>query len=135
MGSYEAWCRVVRDALVWAGAEDPATTQDDLRETADVEGDEIGALLTAWHALLGERAVTMRELLESAAVATSSTATMSQALHDALAGLMPGGAQPTAHAIGNRLRTLRDQICCGLVLRSARAEGHVKAARWKVTRV
>jgi hypothetical protein len=33
MGSYGAWCRVVRDALVWAGGGDPAKTRDALRES------------------------------------------------------------------------------------------------------
>jgi hypothetical protein len=119
MGSYGAWCGVVRDAIVWAGAEDPAETQTELRETADVEGDELCELLTTWAAQLGDRAVTAGELVQQA----------NGPLREALRGIMPGGAEPAAHAIGNRLRTLRDQISQGLVLRS-RADRNRKA--WRV---
>ncbi|HEY4159593.1 MAG TPA: bifunctional DNA primase/polymerase, partial [Polyangiaceae bacterium] len=135
MGSYPAWCRVVRDALVWAGGADPVTTQDELRESSDVERDELRDLLTAWHAVLGEQAVTTRELLAVArggpvpgverarrhgrysAGPSEAESERAGALLDALRGITPGGAEPAAHAIGNRLRTIRGQLVGDLVLR------------------
>lgn len=139
MGSYTAWCRVVRDALVWAGATDPAITQDALRETADVERDELRDLLTAWHGLLGDRAVTVRELLDAAyngripgdepapraggkfARVPAAGPAAGAELLDALRGVTPGEREPTPHTIGNRLRTLRGQIVGGLVLQEGKA--------------
>jgi hypothetical protein len=134
MGSYEAWCRVVRDSLVWAGAADPAVTQDALRESADVERDELRDLLTAWHTVLGDRLVTVRELLDAAQTGRvpgigperSVGAKVARppgdgsTLLDALRGVTPNGAEPTTHTIGNRLRTMRGQIVGGLVLREGR---------------
>lgn len=151
MGSYEAWCRVVRDALVWAGAPDPAVTQDALREGADVERDELRDLLTAWDALLGSRAVTVRELLDAAQTGCPPGATRNKvagkftqssdteralgtSMLDALRGITPNGAEPAAHTIGNRLRTMRGQIVDGLVLREGpRARGD--RATYEVRRV
>jgi hypothetical protein len=130
MGSYTAWCRVVRDALVWAGAEDPATTQDALRESADVERDELGDLLSAWHATLGDRAVTARELLDAARAGTDAGR-----LLDALRGAMPSGAEPSAHGIGNALRKVRGQIVGGLVLRESAGLTGANARKWCIRSV
>jgi hypothetical protein len=131
LGSYEAWCRVVRDALVWAGADDPAETQDTLRETSDVERDELRDLLSAWHEALGDGPVTVRALLDAARSGRP-------ALYDALRGIMPGGADPTAHGIGNRLRALRGQMIGGLVLSpgaNVSDAGHGRRPTWRVRHV
>jgi len=128
MGSYNAWCRVVRDALVWVGAADPAETQDALREDADVERDELRDLLTAWHAVLEDTPVTVRELLGKA------SGTSGVELIEALRGITPGDREPTAHTIGNRLRVLRGQMIGGLVLREKRIERD-NVRRWAVVKV
>jgi hypothetical protein len=149
MGSYEAWCRVVRDALVWAGGVDPAGTQDALRESADVERDELRDLLHAWHEVVGDQAVTVRELLDAAKgteagrggagvrgrlAASKADAPSREALLDALRAIMPNGAEPTPHGVGNRLRTLRGQIVGGLVLKDGpKARGD--RATYQVVRV
>lgn len=130
MGSYTAWCRVVRDALVWLGAADPAETQAQLRENADVEGDEVRDLINAWHALLGEKTVTVRALLDSA----DSGGEKAEALRDALRAIMPNGVEPTAHAIGIKLRTLREQVVGGRWLLPCTPDKHAKTAAWRVAR-
>lgn len=132
-GSYEEWCRVVRDALVWAGGADPVETQAGLREHADVERDELADLLREWDALLGAQPVTAAQLLEAARsgrapgkAARYANAADGFPLLDALRGIMPNGAEPTAHLIGNRLRKRRGQIVAGLVLQvGAKARGGV----------
>jgi hypothetical protein len=133
MGSYDAWCRVVRDALVWAGAADPAATQDALRETADVERDEVRELLVAWHDLLGEKAVTSRQLLDRCETSGIGKNDQRQALLDAVEGALPNGARITAHAIGNKLRTMRGQIAADLVLREGK-KAHGGRATYRVLR-
>lgn len=131
MGSYSAWCRVVRDALIWAGGSDPAATQDALRESADVERDELRDLVSAWHGCIGEGAVTVRGALEAARdMAGGELAT---ALLDALRGIMPNGAEPSAHVIGNRLRALRGQFVDGLTLREGKRDNR-NTATWQVVR-
>jgi len=117
MGSYHAWCRVVRDALVWAGGTDPAATQDALRESADVERDELRELLTAWHAAVGESAVTVRGLLDAATTyAPGAGHEPKRALHDALRALVPGDAPLSTSSLGNALRRFRGQKAGGLAL-------------------
>jgi len=148
MGSYSAWCHVVRDALVWAGSLDPASTQDALRESADVEGDEVRELLAAWHGLLGSGPTTVAELLKAAhsgiapearPVAgggrwgTDAGASAERPLLDALRAVTPGGGEPVAHSLGNRLRTMRGQIAGGLVLEPGEAtRGNVRTWRVRV---
>ncbi len=144
MGSYTAWCRVVRDALVWAGAADPAETQDALRETADVERDELRDLLSAWHGLLGEAPVTVRDLLEAARtgrvpgvvskVRVGKFSMMSTETSAALRGITPNGAEPAPHVVGNALRTRRGNIVGGLALQSGHPARGGKAT-WLVRRV
>jgi len=45
-GSFEAWSRVIRGAIVWIGLPDPAETREELRRTADAEATEIASLLS-----------------------------------------------------------------------------------------
>lgn len=141
MGSYDAWCRVVRDAVVWAGGADPAETQDTLRESADVERDELRELLTAWHAVLGDRAVTARELLDAAHGAARTMGARIQAqraeadpagvLLDALRGVMPDGREPSPHGVGNALRRAQGQIADGRRL-VVTGTAHGGARRYRV---
>ncbi|RYZ01650.1 MAG: bifunctional DNA primase/polymerase [Myxococcales bacterium] len=155
MGSYGAWCRVVRDALVWAGGGDPAETQDALREDADVERDELRDLLSAWHGLLGDQAITVRELLEAARTGRkpdkadepddkparvtapggrfAPPTAEADALADALRGIMPSGIEPSTHAVGKRLQSLRSGRSGGLVLRQ-RGVAHGGGKRWQVAK-
>jgi hypothetical protein len=139
MGSFEEWCRVVRDALVWAGGADPVETQAGLREHSDVERDELATLLREWHGLLGERAVTAAELLSAARSGRASEAQTKAApgsmrarlldapsaggrpLWDALCGIMPDGKDPTPHLVGNRLRKRRGQVVGGLAIKAGEA--------------
>ena len=64
LGSYEAWAGLVAAALVWAGLPSPVATQEDLDENSSSELTQLRALVSAWLAALGERAVTVAELLE-----------------------------------------------------------------------
>jgi hypothetical protein len=64
MGSFERWSAVVRAALVWAGQDDPAETQDALRESADSEREPVENLLRAWNARYGTGAVTGPDIIK-----------------------------------------------------------------------
>jgi hypothetical protein len=130
MGSYGAWCRVVRDAIVWAGGQDAAETQDALREDSDVERDDLLVLLCAWDALHGESVITARELVESCRAPGSSPD--KKALLDALLGLLPNDVKLSPHAIAKRLQTLRGGRSGGFVLRH-RGQDRRNVKRWQVT--
>lgn len=47
-GSFEGWSEVVRNAVVWAGLEDPASTRKELAASADSEGSALAQLLAGW---------------------------------------------------------------------------------------
>jgi hypothetical protein len=63
-GRFEDWSRFVRSPLVWLGMSDPCVTRQRV-ETGDEDRTGLGALLEAWHALLGERKATVRQALGS----------------------------------------------------------------------
>jgi hypothetical protein len=50
-GSYEAWSRIVRGAVVWAGWPDPAAGRVELRNRGDTETTAMGVLLSKWERL------------------------------------------------------------------------------------
>ena len=127
MGSYESWSRVVRAALVWAGLEDSASTQDGLRETADTEREGIVALLKAWRQSVGVHAVTAAELLRKAEGQGGA------ALKDAIQGLVDGagGGLPSVQRLGYKLKSIRGRVVAGLALE--RGDEHTRAgATWRV---
>ncbi len=143
MGSFESWSRNVAAPLVWLGLPDPVSTQDALREVADVERDDVGALLAAWFDLFPDAtAVTARELL--AAAETRFTpglpdpdASKHQSLKDALVGLFESKDAerlPTANKLGYRLRTLRGTMIHGLRLERA-GETRDSSVQWRVSRL
>lgn len=47
-GSYEAWDKVVRSALIWAGAADPRAGHDTLHVAADADTEPLRVLVAAW---------------------------------------------------------------------------------------
>jgi hypothetical protein len=66
LGSFEEWSDWVRGALVWLGEADPIGTMEDLRE-GDPRLDELTAVLTEWNAVIGDRPMTVREIIDAAA--------------------------------------------------------------------
>jgi hypothetical protein len=61
-GGFEEWDETVRAPLIWAGADDPLGVRERLRE-ADPETAQLGALLMAWHGVLGEQPATLQGAL------------------------------------------------------------------------
>jgi hypothetical protein len=108
LGSYESWSARIQSAIVWAGLPDPAETQDELREQADNETEQLGPLLEAWRAMYGDRAVTASDALRDAREQSSSeydspnpAAVALLAAFDALAF---AGKRVTAQTIGSRIK-------------------------------
>jgi putative DNA primase/helicase len=108
VGSFDAWSRLVRAALVWAGADDPVSTQSDLQEMADADTDVVLDLMRAWHAAFKGEPRT----------AGDAVATLNEGLANALRAFTEttGDRMPTARGLGKRLARHRDCIAGGLVL-------------------
>jgi len=63
LGSFEAWSRRMRAAIVWAGLADPCEGQARLREYADPELTQWGVVLEAWAAYCGDKPKALATLL------------------------------------------------------------------------
>jgi hypothetical protein len=60
IGSFEQW-NLVREALVWVGLPDPATTREVIL-AEDVQKEVLVDLLKLWRKALGDRMVTLKEI-------------------------------------------------------------------------
>jgi putative DNA primase/helicase len=65
LGSFEVWSRWVRDALIWLGEPDPCKTMERIR-IEDPRLKELAAVLGYWKSAIGERPVTVKELIDMA---------------------------------------------------------------------
>jgi hypothetical protein len=136
-GSFEAWDRLVRGAIIWAGGADPIGGTERMRESADDDVDEQRRLLAAWHAVVGEDAVSAAELVRRAMGPFGGNASTAQRdeLRLALAecGTKPDGSLD-ATAVGYRLRAAKGRIVAGLKLSDGGLD-RTGVRLWRVARV
>ena len=64
LGSFEEWSHLVRDCLMWLGEADPCETIEAARAD-DPERTQLAALLENWEAVIGERRVTAKEVIQA----------------------------------------------------------------------
>lgn len=62
IASYGAWSDMCRQPLLWMGQPDPATSIIE-QLLHDPDQDDLGKLLTAWHAAVGDRPIMLRDLI------------------------------------------------------------------------
>ncbi|ARJ65141.1 hypothetical protein WV31_05440 [Magnetospirillum sp. ME-1] len=153
LGSYETWASVVPACLVWLGMADPLASQLDLAAD-DGQRSELRAFLAAWHGVLGDEWVLVRDLEDRVSEAASfkwhaayadadaqaeaaDTEKVSAARH--LRGVLAeltrgkiGGA--ASRMISAYLGNHRREIVDGLRLEQ-RENAHLKVAEWRVARV
>lgn len=128
MGSFDAWSRVVRGAMIWAGCPDPAETQEALREVSDTDLSALEVFFKAWHRRYKADRVTCADVLRD--VDRASTP-LDAALKDALLSFCDDhGKPPSAKRLGARLRNYRSKIVAGLVLQST--EKGERGVMWRV---
>lgn len=65
LGSFDAWSRWVRDALIWLGEADACATMDQLRG-ADPKLEALTMVIEQWHAVLGGARVSVKEAIDAA---------------------------------------------------------------------
>jgi putative DNA primase/helicase len=116
LGSFEAWSRCIRSALVWAGADDPVRSIDRLRDD-DPEFEVRLAVLSAWHAHFGTERVKVAQLrpiidrVENQGLGSELETTLVHALAS-----IGRGPRADIKDVGYWLRSNRDRIAAGLQL-------------------
>ncbi|MDN5871752.1 MAG: hypothetical protein L0H73_13650 [Nitrococcus sp.] len=121
LGSYEAWSRMVRDALIWAGCADPAVVIERARAD-DPTRQALAAVLTEWRRVYGDEGVTARTAID----------TVDDHLRAALELVALRRGELESRALGYWLRGHRDSRSGALVLRSEPGRAGVHA--WRVER-
>jgi len=126
IGSFSAWARAVRDALMWAGGTDVVLTQAGLREGGDLETEEVTSFLGAWHDEFASRETTVTQVM--AAIDGRPE------FRSAAEGLVKPGTPITARTLGQWLKRHRMQQAGGYHVTQGQGDIHAKVATWRVIR-
>lgn len=140
-GSFEAWSRIVRGAVVWIGLPDPGEARGSADEEHDTEAAALAELLAGWEEAARELAPD-RGAVSIAAVLSSLHANDQERaaarppytppaerfprLRAALAQLIPGvpvGKLPNAMQVGALLRRYRERVIGGRMLHARKSHG------------
>jgi len=109
MGSYEAWSRVVRDAVYWAIGCDPCSTRKRL-ESSDPEAMARAAVIDGWlelpHGRTGTTAASALKLVRD-------QPDRYEKLHDAFMEWSRNDVLPSARSLGMRLKALKGRVIDG----------------------
>jgi hypothetical protein len=129
MGSYESWDDLIRSAVIWAGLDDPASTDEGagrgrVRKQSDDDLEGLGALLVALdHAFPGAQPFSTAQIIQRAHDDNEFSI-----LLDSVAAPDRGG-HATGHSVGARFRDHQDRPVEGLVLRKIRRTWKVEHTR------
>lgn len=127
-GSYEAWDKLVRGAIIWAGGADPLGGVQRIRERADDDLDRLRAMLGAWESTLGTTfAMSVADALKKADAGDG-------ALRDAFAAYARPGTKIDGRQLGYALRKVTGRIVGGLYI-EPQAENRNGAVMWRVREV
>lgn len=129
-GSYEEWSALVRNALVWAGLEDPGDTRDELQNAADPDREGAICLLAGWYEVVAAvgRPLAAREVLKVLEEQPSAFPVLRAGIEQLCQ--TPAGHLPSPSALGNRLKKYSERIIDGRCLIPA---GRSKFGQtWKV---
>lgn len=128
-GSFNAWSRLVRQAVVWLGLPDPGETRLQLQARSDVAAESMGLLLDCWEKMDPERrGLTAAQVIHCL---YKQPPTPIPGYHaDMKAALEAFLGRPDSRGLGNKLRDYRRRIFQGRYVDQA---GTVqRAARWAV---
>jgi hypothetical protein len=133
MGSFEGWDDLVRSCLLWAGMNDPASTEPDkgrgrIRSTADDDTEELASMLTEIGRAFPDTPATASEIVKEA----ETDRQLSAALE--LAAASKGG-KVTVRSLGYSLRSACDRPCKGRVLRRGQKDRSNNQQTWIVENV
>jgi hypothetical protein len=127
-GSYEAWSRLVRQAVYWVMCADPWATREKIR-TADPTLNTLAALLEGWQELPGGRSgISVAETLRI--LNNPDHKDNFTILRGALMEWSKNDKLPGAGTIGCKLRSYRKRVMDGRYLDAQ--SGHAGVQNWKV---
>jgi phage/plasmid primase-like uncharacterized protein len=123
LGSFEAWSRLVRGALLWLDVADPVAVMARTRE-ADPKLAALRAVLSEWRTAFGREPVRVRELIEMATETTggfsgSRTEFTRPDFREALLTVAGAGGAINSRALGKWLSSNRDRIADGMSLQNS----------------
>jgi putative DNA primase/helicase len=116
LGSFEAWSRRVREAIVWLGRPDPCDTMASVRR-ADPVTAGLAALFAAWRTSVGVgRAITVQALVEMASRVTPDGGAFYPDLRDALVAIAgeARGTEINVRRLGKFLGRNEDRVLGGV---------------------
>jgi hypothetical protein len=129
-GTFESWCRRVRDAVMFAGLEDCERAPDDDARPVDAESDELACLLAAlWEHFAGSD-FTVSSILDAAFPSSGMVQSTARDLRDVLGSMSPRD-QPTRQLLGKRLARYRNRWLNDLTLNSVK-DKHRKIQVWRI---
>jgi hypothetical protein len=133
MGSFEEWCRAVRDPLLWLGEADAAATSQPASD--DPERERFSAVIEGWKGTIGEdRGVTLQQAIEEAEMAARESPprkAFHEALHAVAATMVRGGEHRVdARRLGYWMRRMKRQVIRGRRL-VPEGESH-SGLRWRL---
>jgi hypothetical protein len=136
LGSFEAWSGLVRDALVWAGAADPVTTMDKVRET-DPKLQQLTSVVDQWHHALGERSATVKDVIELAVRSTMNGFNRPEFINsdfrEALLVVAGENGVINSRKLGKWLASNKGRVVNGL--RLIGQSGHASMMTWRLLSV
>lgn len=114
LGSFEAWSGWVRNALIWLGEADPVSTMEEARK-GDPKLEAITSLMAQWDAVIGDRSVTVREIIsiateQDAAYSHARTAFLHEDLREALLTVAGQGGVINSRSLGKWIAAHKERI-------------------------
>jgi putative DNA primase/helicase len=141
MGSFEAWDDRIRGAVLWLGLDDPASSDEDkgrgrIRADSDADVEQHGTLLEALAAAFpGGQWFTVQEVMTRMQAGEGGLTERRQGhgLKAAVEMVVPVGKNGVVspQGLGSVLRSLRDRVVDGRVLRCRKQRGG-QSMRWAV---
>jgi hypothetical protein len=121
LGSFEAWSRLVRDALIWLGEADPVATMERSRVESP-QREALAAVLVQWNTVLGMQRVSVKEVICTATDFDPSSGQMDltrrRFLHpdfrEALLAIAGDGGSISGKRLGKWLSANRGKVFDGL---------------------
>jgi len=123
-GSFEGWSRLVRNAVIWCGMDDPGATRQEVREQSDREAGLLRQLLAGWEdADPAGFGMTIAEAIGKAG-------DCNQALQAVFAEIGTPGKPPNPRSIGMKIHHLRGRVAGGKYFDRRNGPNHTPV--WRV---
>lgn len=129
IGSYEAWCRMVRNCIAWLGEPDPGETRIELAAQADTERKGLALMIEALETVHG--GMTAAEMI-AFAFDRNENGSDRLTLREAISELCPtrDGKPPSTVSLGKRLSARRRRVIDGKCIDLGVSTK--KTQRWRV---